>query len=156
MAKYRKVDGGRNLFAALDHQKAATERIVGILKLRDRIEYRICVASGPLEKIRRALSVSSLASFFGNNVFSSYEVKSWKPDPGLFLHAAEAMDCLPERCVVVEDSQPGIQAAAAAGMRSFLYSQDRDTSFDHNSVVFSSMRDLPFLLGCAQDDKAAR
>ena len=39
MRKYRNLDGGGNLFAALDHQKAATQRIVGILKLRDLIDW---------------------------------------------------------------------------------------------------------------------
>lgn len=37
MKKYRNLNGGGNLFAALEHQKAATQRIVGILKLRDLI-----------------------------------------------------------------------------------------------------------------------
>lgn len=39
MRKYRNLDGGGNLFAALDHQKAAAQRIVGILKLRDLIDW---------------------------------------------------------------------------------------------------------------------
>ena len=39
MRKYRNLDGGGNLFAVLNHQKAATQRIVGILKLRDLIDW---------------------------------------------------------------------------------------------------------------------
>ena len=106
-----------------------------------------CIASsGPLEKIHKALSVSSLTEFFGENVFSSYEIDSWKPDPGLFLHAAEMMGFDPENCAVVEDSLPGIQAAGRAGMTSFLYSQANHIAFPHNSIVFNSMRDLPSLI----------
>jgi len=37
--KFRKQDGGGNLFSALDHQKAASQRVVGILKLRDLIDW---------------------------------------------------------------------------------------------------------------------
>jgi hypothetical protein len=37
MRKYRNLDGKENLFAVLDYQRAATQRIVGILKLRDLI-----------------------------------------------------------------------------------------------------------------------
>jgi len=39
MRKYRNLDGGGNLFAALSHQKATTQGIVGILKLRDFIHW---------------------------------------------------------------------------------------------------------------------
>ena len=39
MKTYRKVDGGGDLFSALNHQKTVTRRIVGILKLRDIIDW---------------------------------------------------------------------------------------------------------------------
>lgn len=39
MARYRKVDGGGTLFSALDHQKEVTSVAVGILKLRDLIDW---------------------------------------------------------------------------------------------------------------------
>lgn len=42
---------------------------------------------------------------------------SYKPDPGLFLHAATALGVAPECCAVVEDSVPGTHAGLAAGMR---------------------------------------
>ena len=127
----------------------------GVSEMLSSVGYPICAASsGPLEKINKALSVSSLSHFFGDNVFSSYEVGSWKPDPGLFLHAAKAMGYPPESCAVIEDSQPGIQAAISAGMQSFLYSPEGSIISDHNAVVFKSMRELPHLLGCAQPDHA--
>ena len=37
--RYRKVDGGGDLFSTLNHQKEAATRIVGILKLRDLIDW---------------------------------------------------------------------------------------------------------------------
>jgi len=121
----------------------------GVAEMLSSIEYPTCVASsGPREKICKALSVSSLSHFFGDNVFSSYEIGSWKPEPGLFLHAAEAMGYPPERCAVIEDSLPGIQAAVSAGMQSYLYSPQEDVVADDCSVSFKSMRELPRLLGC--------
>lgn len=56
------------------------------------------------------------APFFSGRIFSSYEVGVWKPDPGLFLHAAGALGVRPSDCIVVEDSGPGIAAGLAAGM----------------------------------------
>lgn len=40
-----------------------------------------------------------------------------KPDPQVFLLAAERLGAAPARCVVVEDAESGVEAALAAGMR---------------------------------------
>lgn len=94
----------------------------GVTETLKQIELSMCVASnGPLNKMQLALSVSGLASFFADNLFSAYQVNSWKPDPGLFLHAANEMGFQPHQCLVVEDSLVGVEAAASAGMRSVLY-----------------------------------
>ncbi len=47
---------------------------------------------------------------------SGREVPRGKPDPALFLLAAEALRIAPERCVVVEDAPSGIRAARAGAM----------------------------------------
>ncbi len=94
----------------------------GVIAMLDSLNYPKCVASnGPPAKILQALEVSGLASYFGRFLFSSYDIGSWKPDPGLFLHAARVMDFMPSQCVVIEDSDVGIQAAIAAGMKAFHY-----------------------------------
>lgn len=81
-----------------------------------------CVASsGPMEKIHHALSISGLSKYFNGKIYSSYEVGSWKPDPGIFLYAAKKMGFQPSECAVVEDSPLGISAAESAGMRPILY-----------------------------------
>jgi len=44
------------------------------------------------------------------------EVANGKPAPDLFLEAARRLNMPPENCVVLEDSDAGVQAAHAAGM----------------------------------------
>ena len=44
-----------------------------------------------------------------------------KPDPEVFLKAAQLLGCPPARCLVVEDALSGIQAAIAAGMRAIAF-----------------------------------
>ncbi|MFD5914745.1 HAD family hydrolase [Streptomyces massasporeus] len=77
-----------------------------------------CVASsGSHERIRVGHRTTGLDRWFGEErIFSSQDVGRGKPAPDLFLYAAERMGVAPERCVVVEDSPLGVQAAVAAGM----------------------------------------
>jgi beta-phosphoglucomutase len=46
------------------------------------------------------------------------DVSRGKPDPEVFLTAARHLGAPPERCVVVEDAEAGIEAARRGGMRS--------------------------------------
>jgi HAD superfamily hydrolase (TIGR01509 family) len=75
-----------------------------------------CVAtSSSPERARRSLDIAGLAPLVGR-VFTASEVARGKPAPDLFLHAARAMGADPARCLVIEDSAPGLLAAKAAGM----------------------------------------
>ena len=52
-----------------------------------------------------------------NEIVNSSMVKKPKPNPQIFLKAAELLNIPPERCVVFEDSIAGIAAGNAAGMK---------------------------------------
>ncbi|MEF3075609.1 HAD-IA family hydrolase [Methylobacter sp. Wu1] len=121
----------------------------GVIEMLETTNFPKCIASsGPPLKIRQALEISGLAPYFGNNIFSSYEVGSWKPDPGLFQYAANAMGFLPGQCVVIEDSEVGIEAAAAAGMNAFQYVGNGETPLSQagDAESFDDMLKLPQLL----------
>jgi HAD superfamily hydrolase (TIGR01509 family) len=76
-----------------------------------------CVASsGTPEKIRHGLTCAGIYDLLAPNIFSATQVKRGKPAPDLFLYAAEQMQAAPQRCVVIEDSIPGVTGALAAGM----------------------------------------
>ncbi|NJM22904.1 MAG: HAD-IA family hydrolase [Nostocaceae cyanobacterium CSU_2_110] len=66
-----------------------------------------------------------------------YDISSWKPEPGLFLYAASKMGFSPEHCVVIEDSDVGIQAARLAGIYALKYSHQEEGK--EKSNVFSNM-----------------
>ncbi len=94
----------------------------GVVNALETLNIPICVASsGPLKKIRQALSITDIEKYFRNNIYSSYEIKSWKPDPEIFLHAAKSMGFKPYECLVVEDSAKGLEAGLAAGMKTVLF-----------------------------------
>lgn len=136
----------RSLVADLfDQQLCATP---GMLEALSKIPMAMCVASsGPLEKIRQALAVTGLHSFFADNIFSAYSINRWKPEPDLFLHAAKTMGFETDACVVVEDSQVGIDAALHAGMQAILYAPEGAYAQCPAQVtVITHMNELPVAL----------
>ena len=121
--------------------------VAGVAPMLATLDLPRCVASnGPLPKMRQSLRLAGIAGYFGERLYSAYEVGSWKPDPGLFLHAARAMGFAPASCVVVEDSEVGVRAAIAAGMRVLHYRPDVQAATDLQVPNFSDMARLPALL----------
>jgi HAD superfamily hydrolase (TIGR01509 family) len=97
--------------------KASLQAIPGIAQALAGISQAVCVASsGSPERIRTSLTLVGLYDRFVPNLFSALQVENGKPAPDLFLFAATQMKVSPSRCVVVEDSVPGVRAARAAGM----------------------------------------
>ena len=108
--------------------RRSVQLIPGAMELVTEIEksgnLAYCVASNaPQRKIFLNLEVTGLNRFFKQPlIFSAYDIQKWKPDPALFLHAAERIGVTPGRCVVIEDSVAGIEAGIAAGMKTIGYS----------------------------------
>lgn len=110
----------RQKTAAAFQQKL--QPVDGAVDLVRSIASQICIASnGPPEKIRLSLSLTGLQPYFGDRLFSAYDIQAWKPDPELFLNAARTLGVHPSDCAVVEDSLPGIHGGLAAGMQVFAY-----------------------------------
>jgi HAD superfamily hydrolase (TIGR01509 family) len=94
--------------------------IAGVRQAVTALTCKVCVASSsPAERVRLALSVAGYEELFGPNVFSGDMAARGKPHPDLFLHAAAQMGVSPDRCLVIEDSAPGVTAAVRAGMEAF-------------------------------------
>ena len=123
--------------------------ISDVLDALDRAHVPYCVASnGPMAKMDATLKVTDLWDRMDGRIYSAHDVGIAKPDPGLFLHAAQEMGCSPEQCVVIEDSASGTKAAKAAGMRCFGFTADTPEHklTAHDAIPFQDMAELPGLL----------
>jgi len=93
----------------------------GVLELMDKSmkdkNFRLAIAtSGTLEKSRAVLEAVNVP--YRKMVYINGDhVKNKKPDPELFLLAAERIGIEPANCVVIEDAPNGVQAAKAAGAK---------------------------------------
>jgi HAD superfamily hydrolase (TIGR01509 family) len=130
--------------------------IPGIAQCLDRLTLPRCVASSSRpERIRRSLEITGLLPKLDPHLFSSTMVARGKPFPDLFLFAAATLNHAPERCVVIEDSPAGVQAAVAAGMTPIGFCGGRHANNERwmqrlrnagTSTVLQDMHVLPDLL----------
>jgi HAD superfamily hydrolase (TIGR01509 family) len=140
------------------------QAIPGVAATLAKIRIPICVASssGP-EKLKLGLSFVSLYEYFAPNVVSAVYVAHGKPAPDVFIYAAGSMRTPVDRCLVIEDSLPGVRAARAAGMRVFGFTGGSHCTPDHSDRlleagaerVIGSMAELEQALPAAFVDVAA-
>lgn len=89
---------------------------VAAIAQRWRTRVPMAVASGSQrDAVRATLSHLSMTDWF-DPVLGAEDTARGKPAPDVFLLAAERMGVAPEKCVVYEDSDKGIEAAHAANM----------------------------------------
>ena len=95
--------------------------LVDVLEQLTQKGYPMAVASSSFhEIIELILERTGLRKYF-RHVVSSQEAGKSKPEPDVFLLAAQRLEVQPEDCLVVEDSKNGIKAAMAAGMKCIAY-----------------------------------
>ncbi len=122
----------------------------GVFDALERIELPTCVASSSgHDRLEFTLGLTGLYERFAGRIFSASEVSRGKPAPDLFLYAAAQMGASPSKCVVIEDSRFGVQAARGAGMRVLAYASGLvpiAALEGPNTIIFDQMADLPTLI----------
>lgn len=104
------------------------------------------VSSGPLRKIQQALRVTGLSKYFDGNIYSSYEIGIWKPDPEIYNYAASDMGFSKSDCIVVDDAPVGVEAGCKAGIKTYFYNRFNESCSYPMAISFQSMRELPQLI----------
>ena len=106
----------KNAFLKLLDQVTLNEEVIAYARSwRGKVPMAIATGGSRLvvEKTLLALELSDLF----DEVVTADDVKAGKPDPEVFLLAAEKLGVAPEKCVAFEDAVPGIVSAQAAGMK---------------------------------------
>jgi beta-phosphoglucomutase len=73
-------------------------------------------SSAPPENVAAVAHALHLNGTFGAMI-SGTDVRNGKPDPDIFLAAAQRLNVPPQHCLVIEDASAGIEAAHRAGMK---------------------------------------
>jgi HAD superfamily hydrolase (TIGR01509 family) len=105
-------------------------------------------------KIKKAVATSSnrktamhllaLANVLKSFDYALYgdELKKSKPEPDIFLAVAKRMNCLPENCIVLEDSPLGVLAGSRAGMKVIMIPDLLQPDKDTQKLLFKEMKTL--------------
>lgn len=92
-----------------------------LIKKLDKEDYPLVLASSSkMENINTVLTKLGLIDYFSLRI-SGADLETSKPHPEIFLKAAEMARSVPEKCLVIEDSENGVKAAKAAGMKCIGY-----------------------------------
>lgn len=111
-----------------------------LTKLREK-GYKLAIGSSSknakfiLEKVELKDAFDAISD--GNNITKS------KPDPEVFLKAAEYLGLPPEACMVVEDAEAGIEAAKKGGMYAAgIGEAAKSINADESLKTFSELVDI--------------
>ncbi|MBP2169922.1 HAD superfamily hydrolase (TIGR01509 family) [Erwinia toletana] len=109
-------------------------RIAGTDEVISGITTRKCICSNSgAEQLDYMLSLVGLKHLFAANIFSAVDLGPGraKPQPDIFLHAAEVMHATPANTMVIEDSVHGVIAAKRAGMYVIGFTGGAHTNASH-------------------------
>lgn len=93
--------------------KAGAKELLQYLKEN---QYKIILGTSSKRERARLLLESHQIEHYFDDIVCGYDVKRGKPYPDTFLLASEKANTAPENCLVLEDSEAGIQAAYAANI----------------------------------------
>lgn len=107
----------------------------GVMKNLETLkEHGIKIAIGSSSKNTPIiLNRIGLADYF-DAVSDGNNIKNSKPDPEVFIKAAEMLNIAPENCMIVEDADAGIEAGKRAGMKTFALGNATGADFYAKSL----------------------
>ncbi|MBF2047004.1 MAG: HAD family phosphatase [Elainella sp. C42_A2020_010] len=103
-------------FARLIHQVQAVPAVAAIAEANYGKVPMAVASNGQKSVVESTIEAIGLRSLF-DTIVTLNDVAAGKPEPDLFLLAAERMGVAPSDCIVYEDSNLGLEAAQRAGMR---------------------------------------
>ncbi len=116
--------------------------VLGWLKrLQERGTLQAVASSAPEENIEATVDELKIRQYF-SAMISAYSMPG-KPDPAVFLEAAQQLVVEPKQCVVVEDAVAGVTAAKKAGMKCIAVSTTHPrSSLSAADIIVDSLEEL--------------
>lgn len=111
------MDRKNNYYRAFLNSITSANLLPGALQLLQKLQtmrYRLALASAS-RNAKIVISRLGIEPYF-EVIADGNSVEKTKPAPDIFLYVADQLSLAPEKCLVIEDAEAGIEAAKAAGM----------------------------------------
>ncbi|MFH1506792.1 MAG: HAD family phosphatase [archaeon] len=118
--------------------------ILELINLLNEKKMRMAVASSStMEQIMFVVEHLKIKKYF-DVIVTGHDLEKGKPFPDVFLDTAQKLDEKPENCLVLEDSNPGVESAKAAGMKVIAIPNEhtKDHDFSKADMVMKSADEL--------------
>jgi HAD superfamily hydrolase (TIGR01509 family) len=100
------------------------------------------VSNGNRDTVLRYLKFTNLIKFFGeDNIYSFQQVARPKPEPDIIFHALNQHGKLAENSLLIEDSETGILAGKAAGVRVLGFIGSSENPEEHRKLLLRAGAD---------------
>ena len=125
----------------------------GVHKLLDYLQengIKTAIAtSSPIDRTVKYLSSVNIEKRF-DELVSGYMVEKGKPEPDIYLYAAEKLGVKPENCMVLEDSPAGILAAYRAGCIPVIVPDQDEPDEETKKIMFKRADNLEAVIGIVE------
>ena len=122
----------------IEFKKGAKE----LLEFLKKNKVKIGLASGTSRvSVEHHLNELEILDIF-DAIVAGTEIENGKPAPDIFLLTAQKMGAKPENCFVFEDSENGIKAGVAAGMKTIGIPDIVKFSSENKQILFKELEDL--------------
>ena len=125
---------------ALDNELVVVPDALNVVKAWKKP--KAVASSSRLKPLIRKLDQMGLLEHFDGHVYSAESVHRGKPDPAIFLFAADELQATPDQCAVVEDSVLGVRAAKSAGMTAIGFTGGEHCGPQHEEALTDEGADL--------------
>lgn len=137
---YKEKD--ENLAKEIEKGVALKAGAYEILKYLKENDFKIALATSAISKRAfKQLKQANIYKFF-DAVVCRDEVEKTKPNPDIFLKAADKLNVNKSECIVIEDSSAGIKAAFNAGMIPIHVIDLKDVDSDILEMAYKSFNNL--------------
>ena len=127
------------------HQKdmEPVKGLIPFLRMLKQNNIATAVATNaPVSNLNFTLERINIRQYF-DKLIDATMVKEGKPDPDIYLKAAEKLNMAPEKCIVMEDSIPGVEAGLRANMKVVaLTTTHSREELAHTHLVIEDFEDL--------------
>jgi len=120
----------------IDHIKLIDGVTIWMKKFKNEGKRIYIASSSKVNIIEKMIKRFSIEEYINGYIGGDMIEKS-KPDPEIFLKAAELSKSKPSNCLVIEDSDNGIKGAKEAGMKCIGYLDKKISNQSHKEADFS-------------------